>query len=85
MISSCLTTFRFRLKINFINSKPPEIEVNPIKKPEVPKMDIHFKLPQFSLPSFNKTNDINLQLDKKTLIINDHTELDKLIFDSKNN
>lgn len=77
--------FRFRLKINFINSKPPEIEVNPIKKPAVAKMDIHFKLPHFSLPSFNKTNDINLQLDKRTIIIDDHKELDKLIFDSKNN
>jgi hypothetical protein len=80
-----IKVFRFRLKINFINSKPPEIEVNPIKKPEVAKMDIHFKLPKFSLPSFNKSRDINLQLDKKSLIINDHTELDKLIFDSKNN
>jgi len=77
--------FRFRLKINFINSKPPEIEVNPIKKPSVAKMDIRFKLPQFSFPFFNKSKDINLQLDKKTLIINDHTELDKLISDSKNN
>ncbi len=80
-----IKVFRFRLKINFINSKPPEIEVNPIRKPEVAKIDIHYKLPKFSLPSFNKSKDINLQLDKKTLIINDHTELDKLIFDSKNN
>ena len=79
-----IKVFRFKLKINFINSKPPEIEVNPIKKPVAVHMDIHFKLPQFSLPSFNKSQTIHFQLDKNTIKINDHKELDKLIFESKN-
>lgn len=75
--------FRFRLKINFMNSKPPEIEVKPIKKPFVAQMKNHLKLPQFSLPAINKSKAINLQLHKKTIIIHNHTELEKLIFDSK--
>jgi len=71
--------FRFRLKINFMNSKPPEVEVKAIKKPVVAQINNHFKLPQFRLPSFNKSKDINLQLHNKTIKINNHTELDKLI------
>jgi hypothetical protein len=81
---SGIKVFRYNLKINFINSKPSEIEVNRIKKPKAVHMDIHFKLPQFSLPSFNKSKTINFQLDKNTIKIIDHKELDKLIFESKN-
>lgn len=79
-----LNIFRFRLKINFINSKPPEIEVNPIKIPEVAQMEIKRKIPHFKLPIFNKSNGINFQIDKQIIIINDHKELDNLILESRN-
>lgn len=77
--------FRYKLKINFINSKPPELEVNAINTPEVAQMNIHFKIPKFKLPVINKSKDIDFQLDKQIIIINSHKDLDKTILDSKNN
>lgn len=77
--------FRYKLKINFINSKPPELEVNPINTPKVAQMNIHFKIPKFKLPLINKSKDIDFQLDKQTILINDHKELDNLILESRIN
>ena len=76
--------FRFKLKINFINSKPPEIEINALNTPEPAQMKTKHKLPEFNLPKFTKSKDIDFLIDKKTIIINDHKELDQLIFDSRN-
>ena len=76
--------FRYKLKINFINSKPPEMEVNPINSPEAAQMNVDVKLPKFKLPLFNKSKGINFQVNKQTIIINNHKELDKLILESRN-
>lgn len=75
--------FRYKLKINFINSKPPEMEVNPINSPDAAQMNIDLKLAHFKLPLFNKSKGINFQVNKQTIIINDHKELDKLILESR--
>ena len=77
--------FRFRLKINFINSKPPEIEVNPIKSPKASQMNTKFKLPQFRLPQFQKNQSIGIQIKNKSVMINQYHDLDTLINESKNN
>ncbi len=77
--------FRFRLKINFINSKPPEIEVNPIKSPKVAQMNTKLKLPQFRLPQFQQNHSIGIRLKNKSIMINQHFDLDTLINESKNN
>ena len=76
--------FRYKLKINFINSKPPEMEVNPINSPDAAQMNIDLKLPHFKLPLFNKSKGINFQVNRQTIIINDHKELDRILFDSGN-
>ena len=71
-----------------INELEPEIrskvEVNPIEIPEVAQMEIKRKIPYFKLPIFNKSKGINFQIDKQTIIINNHKELDKLILESRN-
>jgi hypothetical protein len=77
--------FRFRLKINFINSKPLEIEVNPIKSPKVAQMNTKFKQPQFRLPQFQQNQSICIQIKNKSIMVNQHHDLDTLINESKNN
>lgn len=76
--------FKFRLKINFINSKPPKVEVNPINCPEVAQINTKLKLPQFRLPQFKQKQLIGLQIKNKLIIINQHNDLDTLINQSKN-
>ena len=77
--------FKFRLRINFIYSKPPKVEVNPINCPEVAKINTNLKLPQFRLPQFQQNQFIGLKINNKSIMINQHHDLDTLIYESKNN
>ena len=81
---SGIKVFRYNLNINFINNKPLKVEVNPIKSPKVALFNTTFKLPQFQLPIFKKNGDISFLINNNTIKINEHDDLDKLIFDSIN-
>lgn len=77
--------FKFDLKINFFNTKPTELNLNPIKSPEIAQLNLKLRLPQFQMPFFKKNKSIEFIIENKSIIINNHSDLDKEILNLKVN
>ena len=68
--------FKFKLKINFINSKPPEIFLKVDQAPASPSLNIRPLSPKLRVPVFYKKDHTTLRLLNNSIIINNYNDLD---------